>query len=1089
MTNNYEILVKKINKFIKKYYLINFLHKFIFGVLIATSLILVDILANYFFYFNIPTKKAIFFLTLILLFALSIQYFLIPLAKLLNILPTLDIKSAAKIISKLEPSFKDKIINAIDLANQNNTSPLVLASIDQKISQLKFLDFNRLLKLKYAFSYFKYLLALISFILIIQIFKPSILSSGSKKFIKYNQYFAPPPPFSFNLLNQNLKVKQGDDFTVKVKLSGKQLPQNVFISINNNLFLMPKKNFQTFYYKIKHITKPVQFFFIANKFHSKIYSIKVIPAPKLISFSVKIIPPKYTKIPSKTLSNITTFKVPYGSKLLLSLITQNIDSINLKSDSTSLNLKTINNKTKTYLQILKPTLILFTAFSENIKQQLLSLAVSVIPDQFPKINVSQFVDTNNLNIHYFVGHISDDYGFSKLIFKYQVNEKKSKSITIPINKNITSQPFAFSFDFSQLNLAPGDNVSYYFVVYDNDFISHFKPTKSQIFFFHIPSPLQLAQKFDSTQNSITNNLFNSEQLTFQISQQIQQIQEQLLNSTDLSVWQKKSMLKNLQDKSLELQNLLKQIQKQNKIKNALLNSFLKQNKNILQKQQQIQQIINSLLNDKLKKLLNQIQKLLNNPNNPNLFNQLKNLNSQYQELSQQLDQTLQMLKRLAIEQKIQQTSNELKNLAKLQDSLANITKNRKIPLDSVIKKQNILKNNLNKIQKNYQNILDQNKQLQSPLSLQNFKKQFQNAQQSLNKIQTLLNKNRRRKASKLQKQLSQQLNKFSQQLNQMLSSAQKNENIQNLSLIKKLFFDMLYISFQSENLIKQTTSLYAASPAMNKIAENIHTLKIQFNTIKDSLINLATRIPQINKPINTEIRKLNNGFDSSITFLINQHKNKSLLYMKMTMTSANNIALLLNDLYTQIQKMLQNATPSLSPKSGNKIAKLNSIINFQQQLQNQLEQLLKQLQQKHLSPSAKQILNAIQKEQLLEQMLQDFLNSYSISPKIQKQIYQIKKLLQQNKNDLLYNRLSDNILKTQQLIKVKLLSAQNALKTQGKDNKRVAQRPNKYTPIPPNLNLKLYSKYLIQKDVLEINSLKINDFYNKIYSKYLNSIK
>lgn len=67
-----------------------------------------------------------------------------------------------------------------------------------------------------------------------------------------------------------------------------------------------------------------------------------------------------------------------------------------------------------------------------IKQPLDSInyAITVIPDQIPHIDVNEKTDSINTKQIYFSGSIKDDYGFSKLVFKYTHIGKDSLEILL-----------------------------------------------------------------------------------------------------------------------------------------------------------------------------------------------------------------------------------------------------------------------------------------------------------------------------------------------------------------------------------------------------------------------------------------------------------------------------------------------------------------------------------------------------------------------------------------------------------------------------------------------------------------------------------
>ncbi len=1094
MTKSYRLFLHKINKFITKYHFIKFLQSFFLAIALTLLIFSIVAVVNYFFYFTVTIKTSLFIIVVITISAIFIELVLIPLLPLLNF-KRLSIKDAATLVQKLSPDLQDKLINIVELANQYSPTPLILAAIDQKIKSLKFLDFDKLLNFKSLWKYLKYLLFVIIWILGLIVINSNIIKEGSQKFINYSKYYPKPVPISFQILNRNLKVLQGKNITVFVRITGKFMPQSAFIILNNHEYLMQKskKHSGVFFYTLKNLDKNLYFKIRAAKYYSREYEIKVIPIPKIKDYVIHIVPPRYTHLKIQIYKNITEFSAPHGSIVETKLYLKNADSILVKIDDSTILIKPVAKFFNFKYRILSSSNFkIFAKYKDSKYIKILELKISVIPDQVPQISVNKFEDSSNFNNLFFVGNISDDYGFSKLTFNYKINNQKINSIKIPINPNLTTQPFAYNFDFSKLKLHSDDKVFFYFEVFDNDIIDGFKSARTQTFTFSVPTPEQLAKEIDSTNKIISDNFSQAQNTVSELIQDIINLQTKLLNQ-ELTQWEKQSILEKIKQKQQQLQKLLNNIAKQNQLLNNKLNSFNQQNLNLLKKQQEIQKLLNNLLNDDLKELMKKINDILQNLQNKNLDNKLNDLKLDYKNLSNKLEQQLQLLKRLSLEEMLTQQQQMLNNLAKLQDSIAKLTKKRKLPNDSISKLQQDLFKKLNEVENNYKKSMEINKELERPLNLKNLDSNFFEIKKKMNKIQDFLNQKKYRKAYKLQEKTSQQLQQLSQKMQQQFTQAQMQANLEDIQLLKKLEQELLDFSFNTEKLYKKIESLTNNSPVFTKIQSQFSELKAEFSIIQDSLLALAKRNPQINEPVNTELRKINQSFSKAVKGFEKQQKMQTLTEIRQILTSANNLTLLLSEINQQLQKMLKNSMPSAgkasNPQNSSNFQSLNQL---QQQLEQQLKNILKQLQnakQNGQQPELdEQLVKALLTQKKLNEQLNKISENQTITPELQQQINQIKNLLNQTKKDIIYQNISTNTIKRQQIIRVKLLEAEKALKQQGYDNKRKAETAQDTFKTNPNTILKKYQIYLKDKESLQLNNLKINNFYKKIYFKYINLI-
>ena len=110
--------------------------------------------------------------------------------------------------------------------------------------------------------------------------------------------------------------------------------------------------------------------------------------------------------------------------------------------------------------------------------------------------------------------------------------------------------------------------------------------------------------------------------------------------------------------------------------NSMMNSFTEEKQEILEQQQQIEELLNEVMNDELKALFDEFNKLAEEFDQSK-FNELIDDNEMsLDDLSQQLERNLQMLKRMKIEQKIEKViqllqdtyEKEIDNLSRLDNN-------------------------------------------------------------------------------------------------------------------------------------------------------------------------------------------------------------------------------------------------------------------------------------------------------------------------------------------------------------------------------------------------------------------------------------
>ncbi|RRN76917.1 hypothetical protein EIM50_22250, partial [Pseudoxanthomonas sp. SGD-10] len=164
---------------------------------------------------------------------------------------------ASAIIGSHFPEISDKLTNTLQLQKTVAENPehkeLVLAAIQQKIGQMQPVPFVKAITIRENKKYLPYALFPIGIILILAFAAPSILTDGTRRILSHKETFVKKAPFEFLILNENLTAIQGEDFTLKLKLSGEKIPQDIYIEDGVNTQKLKKEDILNFSYLFKNI--------------------------------------------------------------------------------------------------------------------------------------------------------------------------------------------------------------------------------------------------------------------------------------------------------------------------------------------------------------------------------------------------------------------------------------------------------------------------------------------------------------------------------------------------------------------------------------------------------------------------------------------------------------------------------------------------------------------------------------------------------------------------------------------------------------------------------------------------------------------
>ena len=166
------------------------------------------------------------------------------------------------------------------------------------------------------------------------------------------------------------------------------------------------------------------------------YTIEVKRKPTLLNFDVILDYPEYVRKKREFISNSGDLTVPVGTKISWKFKTDNTSTIQLNLGNRNVSIKPPNaNEFNFSYRAMQNTG--FTARPVNKEVSTSDLAnytIKVIPDLNPAIQVNERPDSVNTKMLYFLGQVSDDYGFSSLRFHYKVLNG-DKIAKIKLNRN------------------------------------------------------------------------------------------------------------------------------------------------------------------------------------------------------------------------------------------------------------------------------------------------------------------------------------------------------------------------------------------------------------------------------------------------------------------------------------------------------------------------------------------------------------------------------------------------------------------------------------------------------------------------------
>ncbi len=682
LKDNYQLLVEKLDQFIRKYYV----NKLIRGALYSTGLILIlflgiSLLENY-FYFEPGVRKVMFYSFLSLSFLALAYWVFSPLLSYFRLGKIISHEQAANIIGDHFGNVKDKLLNILQLKKQSDSAAeqeLILASIDQKSEEIKLVPFKSAINLGQNRKHLRYALPPLLLLLIILFAAPSIIKDSANRLIKNNKKFERPAPFSFAIDNENLEVVQFEDFPLSVSIEGEQLPNEVFIDIDNYQYRLSKEAANRFSYRFSNVQKNLDFRLFSPGVESEKFTLEVLKKPNILGFDVKLDYPAYTGRKDEELKSIGDLVLPVGTNIDWIFNAQHTDDVSIQfgSEETE-SIRRFSDDLFTHKRRAMHDELykLFISNDALPNADSISYAISVIPDLYPSIQAEKFQDSLDNRLLFFVGEASDDYGLMSLSFNYRLKREgqpNGELTTIKLDKSPGKQiQYSHTFDLNELALKPGDEVAYFFEVYDNDAVNGAKSARTNLMLFNMPTAEEFEAMAEANDEQIKSDLQKALEESRKIQEDMKKMREKLLQEKEMD-WQSRKELEKLLERQKELEKQIEDAKEafEENLKNQ--DEFTETEQEIMEKQEQLQKLFEEVMDQEMQELMKQIEELMQKMEKDEALEMMEDFKFSDEEMEMELDRLLELFKQLELEQEMMEAIDKLEELAKEQEDLSELT--------------------------------------------------------------------------------------------------------------------------------------------------------------------------------------------------------------------------------------------------------------------------------------------------------------------------------------------------------------------------------------------------------------------------------
>jgi hypothetical protein len=1026
-----------------------------------------------------------------------------------------EIKNSAELIGDKFDDIKDQLFNAIQIFEEKSTkysSELIDASLETVYKNISSKDLSNVIDSKDSKKLLTKSLGT-AFIVIIFFFLLSPFTNAISRIYNYDISYEEPLKFSLNIEPGNSRITKGDDVEINVKVNG-IAPKNIGLFYKdeddaqfNNINLSLDSN-QTASYRLNELTRTVNYYVKADDIQSDQFKIEVLNRPLINSLAIEIVPPSYSKLPIEILNDNGNIQALKGS-----LAKFNIGSNKelkkaeiLLSDSTTLPLEINNKSAKSELRLLNELDYSINLIDEeNISNENpIQYSIKIIDDEFPFIELTNPTEDIKLGTSDLIPisvRVSDDFGFSKLTLNYKLSASRYKEMTgeikskiIDIDKNINEQIINHIWDISPEQLAEDDVVTFYLEIFDNDNISGPKSAKSVSINIRVPSLDELFAQADNVNKSAQEDFKEILEDAKKLSAELKNIENELKKDSKEISYEEKDKIEKSIEKFNELADKVEEIQQemQKMQKDLAENNLLSEE--TLKKYMELQELLDELSSPEMRESLERMQEMLKNLNRDQVQNSFEDMQLNEEMFQKSIERTLNLLKRVQAEQKMDELVKRAENLTEQLDELKEQTEqsdlNNQSENKNLQQKQDDVTSSLDKFGKEMEELkemLDDIPEMSSE-ELEKIKEEFENQKndEKSKNAKDEIAKKMKQSAMQQQQQLSQNMQSMQQQMEQMMESMMMQSQMETFGEMYQALDNLLTLSKSQEDLKEKSKTLSPNSPQFNEQAQEQNQLTQNLDRVLAQLGELSQKTFAITPEMGRALGNARSEMSQAVNQM--QGRNGSLAFQKQSgaMQSLNEAANLMQSMMNQMMNQSGGGSGMMSM-----MQQLQQMSQQQMNL-NQMTQMLKngQMTQQQMA----QMQRLAQQQQMIQKSLEQLNKetketgqSKKLAGNLEDIINEMKEVVQ-NMNT---QKVDDDLVESQNRILSKLLDAQRSINERDFEKNRESNEGKNLAKDSPS-ELMLNSKEILDRlrDQL-LNAAKegYSKDYQELIKKYFESLE
>ncbi len=1024
-----------------------------------------------------------------------------PLLRYAGVLPGLDDHALAARAGARYPDLADRLTNLLDLADGRASeapSPLLDGAVRMLGREVEPVPFERVEDLRPAKRAAPAAAVPVFGLLLFGLMAPAAFTGAVHRLFSPTEAFAPPAPFSLVVTPGDTELVRGGDLTITVQARGRALPREATLHLGRadeertEPIRLVADSTGAFRHTVTNVRESLRYRVEAAPVETDWFTAAVVTRPAVRRLQVVLRPPRYTGLPPQRLDpNVGDVVGLPGTTVELSAEVGGaaVDSAFVSFDpgsgsgagsGSAVGLAVDGNVVKGAFPIRRDGAyrLVLHAPGGITNDDPITYSIQTLTDAPPQIRLLEpgpdaaLGPDRDPRVRV---RISDDFGFARLRLYRRLAERRSgqpdsafTEVELPLAETrVLDQEVARDGLLRSRDLAPGDAVEYYLEVWDNDAVAGFKSARTPTYTLRFPSLDEQYEQLDEAQDATEGGLDEMRREQDEARQQFRELRDELRRKQDAD-WEDRRQLESLIQRQ---QNLDRRVEDSAEQMQEVLDRMRENDlvsEETLRKYEELQRVIEEVATPEMMEALRKLQEAMENLDLEQMMQAMEDFEFNEEQFRERLERALELFEKMQAAQKMDEAARRAEALAEQEEALQEQTEALEEQQESgelseeeaaaererLAEEQQRAKEEMEKLQEMMREMQEQMEGMRNvpQEQMQQMMEQMeqQDLPQQMQENSEQLQQNQLQNAQQQQQQMQQQLRQMQQQMMNMGQQMQQQQKQRDISGLRRVLDDVLTLSYEQENLRATTAPQTSDSPALRQSAGQQVELSAGLSTVSDTLQALAREIPEMKVALQVRAGEALREMGEAVSQLAERRVGPAAGHQKASMTSLNDLALLLSDLMDQMQNTSSSSgqgTPSMQQM----MEQLQQMSGDQQQINQQIQQMLNDAQGQRLSQDQQGRMEQLRGQQeALRRQLEEMIEGGGLDAQGKSQLQRIADEMEEVERRLEGGRITRETVQRQQNILTRLLEARESMNQRGKKPERESETGDDRPPDTPD---------------------------------------